>query len=351
MRIGQKRLVLALESHKTEQETIGRPFATAAGRKSVTDDKPRLAEGGGSSPPRLNWHTIKHVGVRVKQELSSDNLSIVSAGCAFYAVLALFPAMAAIVSVYGLAFNPAEVETQFGSLRGFLPGQAHDLLMNQLGSIAAAASTTLSWSLALSLTLVIWSANRGSKSMFKALNIVYGVKEKRGFLLLNARTLAFTAGTLFGLAVALAVIVAVPIAFAVVGLGSAMESVVDLARWPLLAGLLIAALAALYRYGPCRDHPGWRWLLPGAVAAAFLWIVGSILFSAYVAGFGSYEQTFGSLGAVIILLLWLYLSAFVVLLGGELNAVLEQRFRTKTSDSRTEERSPSSADHGGASAH
>lgn len=275
--------------------------------------------------PKRGW---KEVLLRVKDQVSCDNLSIVSAGVAFFALLAIFPGISALVTLYGLVTDPAQVEQQLSPLRELLPSNAFDIIAQQTRQVASKASGSLSVGLVLSLVLAIWSANAGTKSIITALNIAYGENEKRGFFSLNFWSLTFTVVGILFIIVALTVVAAVPVAQAVAGSdGGPFQSVLLALRWLMMAALMMLALAMLYRYAPSRTSARVQWVSAGAVAATVFWLLASIGFSLYVRYFGSYDKTFGSLGAVVILLMWFYISTYVVCIGAELNGELERQTR------------------------
>lgn len=275
------------------------------------------------SNDRLGKSGWKSTIKRTRHEVKSDHLSIVAAGVAYFAFLAIFPGLAALVSIYGLVADPAAVEQQVASMRGVLPGQAADLIGNQLQRIAAGSSQTLGWSLVLSILLGLWSANKGMKGLVEGLNIAYGEQESRGWFKRTAIQLLLTLGAIVAAIVAIGLVVAMPAVLSFLGLGSGVRIAVEVVRWLLITALLIVGLAVLYRVAPSRRAPRWRWITPGAILATVLWLIGSVLFSIYVANFGSYAETYGALAAVVILLIWFYLTAFVILLGAELNAEAE----------------------------
>lgn len=275
-----------------------------------------------SDIPRKGW---KQVLLRVKDEISGDNLSIVSAGVAFYGLLAVFPAIAALVLVYGLFSDPTDVQRQLAPVQDFIPPDAFNILNDQLSKVAAQGSQPLGLGLVLTLGLSLWSATNGIKALFTAMNIAYEERERRNFFKLTATALLFTISAIIFVIVALAVIAAVPAAVDLLGVDGWLRAGLLLLRWVALAIFVLLALAVLFRYGPCRAAPRFRWVTPGAVAATILWIVGSVAFSLYVQNFASYNKTFGSLGAVVVLLMWFYLTAFIVCLGAELNAELEHQ--------------------------
>jgi membrane protein len=274
-------------------------------------------------PYRIPLKGLWQVAQRVWIESSRDNLSVVAAGCAFYALFAVFPALSALVALYGLTADPATVEQQFGMLSSVLPPQAYEIVIEQIGRLAETPSQSLGWGLAVSLFIALWSVSNLTQAIFAALNIAYEEPERRSLLrfYLSAFTFAIL-GILSG-ALMLLAIVYVPILFAYAGYSETFELVVKIARWPLLALIVLMLLALLYRYGPCRRSAKWRWVTVGSLFATVLWLIASAGFSFYVSHFANYDRIYGSLGAVVVLLFWLYLSFYIVLLGAEINAELE----------------------------
>ncbi len=271
--------------------------------------------------PAAGW---KDILLRTWRDVGENRIMLVSAGVTFFALLAIFPAIAALVSLYGLVADPATISEQLGSLQGILPQGALDIVGEQVKRLNEKGSSTLGFSLFLGLALSIWSANGGMKHVFDALNLVYNERESRGFITLNLASLGFTAGALLFLVLALAGVVALPVALNVIGLGEGAWWLAQL-RWPILFLAVLLGLALLYRYGPSRDAPRWRWVTPGSALAAFLWLAGSLLFSWYVANFGKYNQTYGSLGAAIGFMTWIWISTTIVLLGAQVNAEMEHQ--------------------------
>jgi membrane protein len=257
--------------------------------------------------------------------VKEDNVTLLAAGVAFYAMLAIFPAIIAVVTVYGMVADPAQVESQVSEFAKSLPSGADQLLTTQLENVTSAGRQSLSIGLVLSLLAVLWSASSGVQGLVKGLNLVYDERESRGFLKLRGLSLLLTLGAILMAVVAIALVAVFPAVIGDLGLGQAGELAASIARWVVLALLVLSALAVLYRHAPDRANPRWRWVSGGAVVALVLWLLGSIGFSWYVDNFGKYNQTYGALAAVIILLLWLFLSAFVVLLGAELDAETERQ--------------------------
>ena len=276
--------------------------------------------------PKQGW---KDVLLRVKEQVGSDNLSLVSAGVAFFALLAIFPGITALVTLYGLIMDAAQVEQQLSPLRQLLPETAFEIIAQQTRQVASAATSSLSLGLVVSLLLAIWSANAGTKSIITALNIAYDESEKRGFVSLNLWSLTFTLAGILFMIVALIVVAAVPAVQAAIGGGEGegglAHSLILALRWVVMAGLTLLALAMLYRYAPSRNNARMQWVSAGAVFATVFWLLASIGFSLYVRYFGSYDKTFGSLGAVVILLMWFYISTYVICIGAEINAELERQ--------------------------
>jgi membrane protein len=270
--------------------------------------------------PLKGWWTIAQ---RVVSKSSSDNLSVVSAGCAFYALFAIFPALTALISLYGLTANAAMVDRQFGMLASVLPPQAYEIVISQIRRIAETSGQTLGWSLALSLSVALWSTNLGTQAMLSALNIAFGEPERRSLLQFYLTAIGYTIIGILGGVVMLSAIVYVPILFADAGHPQAYEEIITFARWPIIALLTLLFLALIYRYGPSRVSARWQWISVGSVFATLVWLLASVGFSYYVSNFANYDQMYGSLGAVIILLFWLYISFYIVLLGAEINAALE----------------------------
>jgi membrane protein len=272
--------------------------------------------------PTSGWRDILW---RVKEETAKDNISMIAAGVAFYLMLAIFPLLAATVSIYGLVADPADVQRNFESVAGVIPEQARSIMIDQLTAVSSASGGQLGFGVVLSLGLTLWSASRGVIAMITALNIAYDETESRSFVKLNAIALALTLAMIIFMIVTLAVVVGLPVVIGYLNLSETVEWVIRLARWPILAVAVIVGLAVLYRYAPDRDAPRWRWVSSGAVVATVIWLLGSIAFSVYVSNFADYNKTYGAMGAVIILLLWFNLSSYAVLLGAELNSEMEHQ--------------------------
>ena len=301
---------------------------------SSSSDRGRSADRP-SALPASGWRDILW---RVWAQVGEDNVSIVAAGVAFYSMLAIFPAITAFVSLFGLVADPGQVQEQFASLRGVIPDDAWRILNDQLTAVASAQTRTLGISAVVALVIALWSAGAGVRALMTALNIAYHEREKRGFFRFYATAFLFTVGiALLGI-VSLGAIVIVPVLLNLVEPGALAQVLVGLLPWLVLACSVAIALAILYRYGASRSEPKTRWVSWGAIVATVLWIGASLLFSIYVSNFGSYNETYGALAAVMILLLWLWISAFIVLLGAELNAEMEHQTERDTTTGRPKPR-------------
>ena len=259
--------------------------------------------------------------------VSEHRLTAIAAGVTYFALLAMFPFIGSIVAVYGLFGDPAALSSHMDQVMSFLPGGAIEVIGDQLKRAAEGGKGTLGFAFLVSTLISLWSANAGMKALFDALNIVYDAKETRGFMTLNAVSLAFTAGAATFLLLAMSLVVVLPTVLGRFGLGSGTEWIVTLIRWPMLLFGLILGLAFIYRFGPCRENAQWHWITVGSAVTSMAWIAFSMAFSYYAANFGSYNQTYGSLGAMIGFMTWMWLSAMVVLAGAEIDAVLERADR------------------------
>jgi membrane protein len=275
-----------------------------------------------SEIPRPGWWDIL---LRVKDDLSRTNVSLIAAGLAFYAFLAIPSALTALVALYGLAFDPSAVGKQIDAMSAIMPADAIRIVSTILTSITTSSGSKLSVALGISVLLALWSARSGTASLMTALNMAYEEEEKRGFIRFNVHAFVLTLfATIFAL-LALALVAVLPVVIDLLPLGSYGKLVASVVRWPVLVLLLVASLSAIYRFAPSREQARWRWVSWGATVATMLWLVGSILFSLYVSTIAAYDKTYGSLGAVVVLLMWLYVTCYVILLGAELNAGIEHQ--------------------------
>lgn len=291
-----------------------------------TEPKGRDADGP-TEIPKKGWLQVLR---RTKDEIKNDNLSVISAGVAFYAFLSIPALLTATVALWGLVSDPTQIQAQIGQLAGVLPSDVQAILVDQLTAISANGDNTLGWTVFLSIGFALWSASKGTKSAIIAMNIAYEETEERGFFKLLATTLALTLGAVITVIIALFCVAGVPALVGTLNLPGWIEWTARILRWPLLAGVSIAALAVLYRFAPDRNSPQWQWVTSGSLVSTALWLAASAGFSWYVSSFASYNETYGSLGGVVVLLMWLYISAFTILLGGELNSELEHQTAVDT---------------------
>ena len=267
---------------------------------------------------------------RTRGAIRETNASIIAAGVAFYAFLALVPALIAVVLIYALVANPADVKDQITSFASAAPRDVQRLLSNQLTSIARDAGGGTGIGALIAIGAALWSASSGIAALNTGLTVVNRENETRGRVKRRLLALALTLFAVVGVLVMLALVVALPSLVHSAGISGIGSTALKLVRWPLLALLLLDGLAVIYCYGPQRRRPKWRWISPGAVAAMIAGLVASIGFSIYVSLLGTYNKTYGALGAIIVVLLWLYLMAFAVLFGAALNAELEHQTTTDT---------------------
>lgn len=272
--------------------------------------------------PVRGWQDILW---RVVLSVPQDRLLATAGGVAFFSLLAAFPGLATIVSLYALFSDPSVISQHLSLLAGVLPNGVLDLLTDQLKRITEQSTRALSTVSLASAIIAFWSANSGVSALFDALNVIYKEREKRSLIRFYTTTLLFTlSGVLFALA-ATAMVVVLPIVLNRIGFGSATDALLRVARWPALLILVTLGLSLFYRYGPSRREAKWRWVSVGSATAALCWVCASVLFSWYVASFDSYNRLYGSLGAGVGFMTWIWLSAVIVLLGGELNAEMERQ--------------------------
>lgn len=279
------------------------------------------------TPSEISPAGWRAIAWRVKDEIADDHVATFAAGVAFFGLLALFPAVGATIALAALAIDPVMIESELEGLLTALPPGAAEILRDQLREVASAAGGGMGVAALAALLVSLYSASKGMKVLIEGMNLAYDEDETRGFLQLNLLAIAMTLGAIMALIAALAAMIAVPAVLERAGLSQAAEVLLQYGRWVVLAGLALCGLAVLYRYGPSRAAPKWRWVSPGSLVATLMWIAGSGLFSIYAANFGSYNETYGALGGVIVLLTWLWLSAFIVLLGAELNSEIEHQTR------------------------
>jgi membrane protein len=313
-----------------------RPPAAAPLGAVRASDEPRLLQhrrgrepGRGrraETPARIPWAGWKDILWRTYEEISSDRLLLIAGGVVFYALLATVPAITALVSVYGIFTKASSLGAQLNFLADVMPATAYQLVSDQVVRIAGNTDGKLTFAFVLGLGIALWSANAGMKAIFDALNVVYDEDEKRSFIKLNAVSLAFTLGAILVLVLVLSAVVVLPLVLAYLGFAAERQAGwLPLLRWPVLFVLIMTGLAVLYRFGPSRRRAKWRWVSVGSLLATTAWLAISLLFSWYLSRFADYNATYGSLGAVVGLMMWLWLSTTVVLVGAELNSEIEHQ--------------------------
>jgi membrane protein len=305
-----------------------------AGKEDVAERRDASAvglTGGGdhgrlaASPSEIPANGWKDILFRAYSNVGDHRIFALAAGMTYYSLLAIFPALAALVAIYGLFSDPDTIAKHLDQVSGFMPGGAIDVAREQLTRVASKGNQTLGLTFIIGLAVSLWSANAAMKSLFDTLNIVYGEKEKRGFLKLNAISLAFTLAAIAFISAALGAIVVLPVVLNYLWLPDVADLLIRIVRWPAMFLIVALALACIYRFGPSREAPRWRWITWGSVAATILWLGASALFSWYAENFGRFNETYGSLGGAIGFMTWLWISAIVILLGAELDAELEHQ--------------------------
>ena len=293
------------------------------------EDHRRAAEPGrgrdADTPMDIPARGLKDVAIRLWTQLDDDHVSLVAAGVAFYSLLALFPLLTALVSIYGLVADRGDIEQHLGKLYGLLPGDVIEIMRQQLVALNTTEAPKLGLLFGASLLFSLWSANKGMTSIFEAMNIAYGERERRNFLVFNLTTLLFTFGFILFLIVSLSAIIVLPPILRYVGLDEGAHWLLSLSRWPILFVIVVTMNALVYRYGPSREKARWAWLSWGSVASALAWMLTSALFSFYASNFARFNETYGSMGAVVAVMTWIWLSAMIVIAGAELNAELEHQ--------------------------
>jgi membrane protein len=343
---------------RVEDEAGGRHARSSGGRKSIgrnASDKPAGRKPGRGEPPQAREqqegkeHASKNaahergrgrqadtpeeipakgwkdIAKRVLKEVSDDRVLTEAGGVAYFVLLAVFPGIAAFVSIYGLFADRATIAEHLSILTGLLPGGAITVITDELKRLTAQDEATLGLTMAFGLAVALWSANAGMKALFDTMNIAYDETEKRGFFRLNIISLTFTLCAIAFMVAALGLVVVLPAS-------DAFGWAIEVLRWPVMFGVVAVALGLIYRYGPSREKAQWRWITWGSAIAALLWIGASMLFSWYAENFGSYDETYGSLGAVAGFMTWIWISAIVILLGAEINAEMEHQTARDTTE-------------------
>lgn len=289
--------------------------------------EPRQSGKGAQSPAGIPVRGWRAILMRTFSEISADRVMVVAGGVSYYGLLSLFPSITVLVSLYGLFADPGSISDHMQMLGGFLPKEALSIIGDQVTRIVNADQSQLSLAALAGLLVAVWSANSGVKGMMDALNIAYDAEEGRSFIAFNLVSLALTLSAVVGLIVMFGVVAVMPVILQMVWLGSIADFLLWAGRWPLIFVIILLGLAVLYRYGPSRPNARWRWITPGSFLGAVGLVACSMLFSWYAANVADFNKTYGSLGAAIGFMIWLWLSAVIILAGAELNAEVENQVR------------------------
>jgi membrane protein len=319
---------------KAARRAAAAAAAKAAASRPATDpDRPPPGAPGphelpgihAEKPTEIPWRGWKQIVKRAWAENKADNMPIIGGGVAFFGFLSIFPALIALVSLYGLVATPETVAQQIEDISAQLPESAADLIGEQLNAIVANSGSALSISLVVSILAALWSASGGVGNLVTAINIAYDEVEARNFLKLKLLSLALTLGAVAFVIVAFGLLAVVPAVLEALPLGIVGTILAQVGRWLLLLAMFAGSLAVLYRVAPDRDAPRLSWVSLGAVVVTVIWAAVSVGFSLYVDNFGSYDKTYGAIAGVIVLMLWLYLTCYLVLLGAEINSEAEHQ--------------------------
>ncbi len=292
----------------------------------MEQDRGRSADTPWQIPVR-GWAEILQ---RVRKGTAQRNLSLVAGGVTYYLLVAVFPGLAALVSIYGLVANPADVAKSIQSLSGMLPPSTVELIGDTLTQLASASSKSLGLGAVIGVAIALWSAVRGMAGMMTALNIAYDQPERRSFIRFNATAFVLTIVVVTGGLISFALVAGLPVALNQGIVSGSGRWIILAVEWSFLIVFVMGVTALIYRYGPDQSEPKWKWTSLGVIVATILWVFGSVLFSVYIYNFGSYNKTYGSLGLPLILLTWMWLSVFAVLFGAEINAEAERQTHQNT---------------------
>ncbi len=296
-------------------------------QKDVTEAG-RLESGRGreaETPQQIPARGMKDVFWRLYAAITEDRVMLIAAGVTYYLLLALFPAMAALVSIYGFVASPVDIAERIVFLSTVMPADALNIFLDQLKSLASQDSSTLSIGLVAGLGIALWSANNGMKALFEAMNVAYQETEQRSFVRLNAISLLFTFGTMILVIILIVAMGVIPAMLAFLRLDAWAETIISVMRWPLMVLFVAGGIAILYRFGPSREPAKVRWLTWGTVFATVFWLAASIGVSFYLSNFADYNATYGTLGAMIGFMVWTWVSVIIVIIGAEINAELEHQ--------------------------
>jgi len=326
-------LLLPRREHRALAATPA-PASGAFGTRRSSDEPKALQRSRAHQPGRgrhaeapwqIPWRGWKDILWRTYQQIGEDRLLAVAAGVVFYGLLALFPAITASVSLYGLFAKASTINDHLSMAAGILPAGGVDIIREQVTRLVSKGDAKLGAGFLVGLAIALWSANAGMKAIIDALNVVYEEEEKRGFVKLNIVSLAFTLAAIAAILMAVGAVVILPLMLTWLGLERLTETLAQVLRWPALLFLVLLALALIYRFGPSRREPRWQWISVGSAVAAMAWLGTSALLSWYLSNFANYDATYGSLGAAIGLMTWMWVSSIVILFGAQLNSEIEHQ--------------------------
>ncbi|MCE7054971.1 YihY/virulence factor BrkB family protein [Algoriphagus sp. AGSA1] len=272
---------------------------------------------------KLSFSEWKSIFIKVKERTDENNVVIISAGVGFFGFLAIFPAIMALISIYGFVMDPQQIEEQVSKISSMMPEQTHEILQYRVDNFIKTEGKPLGWGTFFGIFLGIWIGNLGTKSLFRGINIVYETESKRGIIKNNGLTLLFTFGAILLIILSAALIVAFPTIIEKIGLPDHIESLISWLRWLVMGIVLVGSIGLIYNFGPKRRRHGFMWVIPGAILATSLWLLASWAFSFYIRNFWNLGEIYGSISTVVFLMLWLFISTFIVLLGAELNYEIE----------------------------
>jgi membrane protein len=327
---------------RVEEKAARRKAAAEAARRGPAENPHRVPPGGPSeaelpgvhaeTPTQIPWAGWKQILKRAWAENKADNMPIIAGGVAFFGFLSAFPALIATISIYGLVSSPEDVTRQIEDLSAQLPQEAQQLLETQLTSIASNSGGALSIGLVISILAALWSASGGVGNLVTAINLAYDEVEARNAIKLKLLSLGLTLGAIVFVLITFTLVAVVPSILEALPLGIVGTILAQAVRWVLLLSVFAGALAVLYRIAPDRDAPRFAWVSLGSVIVTVIWVVVSVGFSIYVDNFGSYDKTYGAIAGVIVLMLWLYLTCYLVLLGAEINSEAEHQTAHDTTE-------------------
>ncbi|MBN3581938.1 YihY/virulence factor BrkB family protein [Algoriphagus aestuarii] len=271
----------------------------------------------------LSFSDWKNILIEVKKRIGENNVVIVSAGVAFFGFLAIFPAIMALISIYGFVMDPQQIEEQVSEITSIMPEQTLDIIQNRVDQFIKSKGESIGWGTIIGILLGVWIGNLGTKSLFRGINIAYDTENKRGIIKNNGLTLLFTFGAIILIILSASMIVAFPAIIEKTGLTEQTVSLFSWLRWLVMGAVLVGSIGLIYNFAPKRNQPGFKWVIPGAFFATCLWLLASSAFSFYIRHFWNLNEIYGSISAVVFLMLWLFISTFIILIGAEFNFAIE----------------------------